>query len=207
MNFIYLKGFIKNIRYSHTIDGVNFNKADLIVKRGDGREDILIVKFKEFCREIKEDQQAELIGNVRSFSQFVDGKNKVEIYVFSYLDEIQEDYPNELTNKVVLSGRICKKDSLRTTSNGKHYIHFIVANNLFIEGDQKLNSYIPCVAWGVTGKELDSKFKVGDPIYLEGQLHSREYKKRFDNGEFEIRIAHEVLATNINKEEPRQDEI
>ena len=204
MNFIYLKGLIKNIRYSHTIGTTNFNKADLIVKRDDGREDILIVKFKEFCTDIKEDKEVELTGNIRSFSKLINGKNKVEIYVFSYFDQVELEYDSSIQNFVKLFGRVCKKDTLRTTSSGKHYIHFIVANNLLVEGDQKLNSYIPCVAWGVTGKELDANFNVGDTIYLEGQLHSREYKKHLDNGEFEIRIAHEVLSIDIQKEMPKE---
>ena len=46
MNFVYLKGIIKNIRYSHTINDTIFNRADLIVRREDGREDLLFIKFK-----------------------------------------------------------------------------------------------------------------------------------------------------------------
>lgn len=198
MNFVYLKGIIKNIRYSHTINDTTFNRADLIVRREDGREDLLFIKFKSFSGmyELKENKEIELIGNLRSYSSQVMGKNKVEIYVFSYLDIIEDTY--ESCNKVKIDGRICKKDSIRTTSSGKHYIHFTVANNILTDDKQKINSYIPCVAWGKTAKEIESNYNVGDTIYIEGQLQSREYKKKTSN-DLEIRMAHELTTCEIKK--------
>lgn len=197
MNFIYLKGIIKNIKYSHTIGDTVFNRADLIVKRDDGREDLIILKFKEFTLSTKEDCEIELIGNVRSFSQKMDGKNRVEIYVFSYFDRIEENYEND--NVVILEGKICKKDTIRKTSNGKHYIHYIVANNIITEDNQKITSYIPCVAWGKLAKEIESNYGVGDDIHIEGQLQSREYKKRLSDNDIEIRMAHELATCEIRK--------
>lgn len=195
MNFVYLKGIVKNIRYSHTIDDIVFNRAELLVKRPDGTEDILIVKFKQFSRYFKEDSLIELIGNVRSYSQLVDGTHKVEIYVFSYFDEVEIE-TEDITNVVKLDGRICKKDELRTTTSGKHYIHFIIANNLIVEESQKLNSYIPCVAWGKNAKIIRDNYKVGDFLTVEGQLQSRQYKKQTGD-DFEIRVAHEVLVKTM----------
>lgn len=197
MNSIYLKGFIKNIKYSHTIGDTVFNKADLIVKRPDGREDIIVLKFKEFSLSAKEDREIDLVGNVRSFSHQVEGKNKVEIYVFSYFDLIEEEH--KTANEVILEGKICKKDTLRKTSSGKHYIHYIVANNIIIEGNQKINSYIPCVAWGKLAKEIDINYDVGDDVHIEGQLQSREYKKKLGDDTIELRIAHELATCEINK--------
>ncbi len=197
MNFIYLRGIIKNIDYSHTIGDTVFNKADLIVKRPDGREDLIILKFKEFSLSTKEDREIELVGNVRSFSRQKNGKNKVEIYVFSYFDIIDTQY--DCSNMAIIKGKICKKDTLRKTTNGKHYIHYIVANNIITEEGQKLNSYIPCVAWGKCAKEIDSSFNVGDDVNIEGQLQSREYKKKIDEKEIELRMAHELATTTIQK--------
>ena len=197
MNFIYLKGIIKNIRYSHTIQGTVFNKADLIVKRSDGKEDLLVIKFKEFSLNYNEDKEIELIGNIRSFSQQHNGKNKVDIYVFSYLDRVEEEFQS--TNIAKLEGKICKKDSLRTTPSGKHYIHYIVANNILVEGDQKLNSYIPCVAWGKVAKDIDANYNVNDNIHIEGQLQSREYKKPLPDNGVELRVAHELATLGITK--------
>jgi primosomal replication protein N len=197
MNFIYLKGIIKDITYSHTIDGTVFNRASLIVKRPDGREDILILKFKQFSMNFKDNTEVELTGNVRSYSQLVDGKHKVEIYVFSHFDDIEVE-TNDLCNIVSLNGRICRKDGIRTTSKGKHYIHFIVANNIETESSQKLNSYIPCVAWGKLAKSINDNLNVGSFITIKGRLQSREYKKRY-NDECEIRVAHELLVDTLEE--------
>jgi primosomal replication protein N len=199
MNSIYLRGMIKNIKYSHTIDGTVFNKADMIVKRPDGREDLVILKFKEFSLTYKEDSEVELMGNIRSFSQKVNDKNKVDIYVFSYFDTVEDCF--EDTNKALIDGKICKKDSLRKTTSGKHYIHYIVANNIVTEDGQKLNSYIPCVAWGKLAKEIENNYNVGDGVTIEGRLQSREYKKRLSDEEIEIRMAHELATKEITKDE------
>lgn len=199
MNKIYLRGIIRNIQYSHTIENVVYHKANLIVKRQDGREDLLIIKFKQFSMRFKEDQEVELIGNIRSFTQQKDGKNSVEIYVFSYFDPVEDEDTCEENNVAVLQGKICKKDELRTTQYGKHYIHFILVNNLILEGNQRLNSYIPCVAWGKLAKEIDANYNVNDDVRLDGQLHSREYKKKLSDTEIELRVAHEFATMNIAK--------
>ena len=48
---------------------------------------------------------------------------------------------------------------------------------MLVDNDaQKLNSYLPCIAWGNTAK-LVSKLKVNDQIEIHGELHSREYTK------------------------------
>jgi primosomal replication protein N len=199
MNLIYLRGIIRNIRYSHTIDQTVFNKADIIVTRPDGREDLIVLKFKEFSMNYKPDTEVELIGNIRSFSQHVGDKNKVDIYVFSYFDPVEDCYDD--TNVAILDGKICKKDSLRKTASGKHYIHYIVANNIVTEDGQKLNSYIPCVAWGKTAKDIENNYAVGDAVSIKGRLQSREYKKRLSENEIEIRMAHELATNEITKDE------
>ena len=195
MNFIYLKGIVKNIQYSHTIDDVIFNKADLMVKRPNGEEDLIIIKFKAFSADFKEDSEIEFVGNIRSFSQNINGKNKVSIYVFSYFDTIDDNF--SISNMATLEGRICKKDTLRQTKNGKHYIHYIIANNIITDSGQKINSYIPCVAWGKIAKDIDTNYNVGDMVHIDGQLQSREYKKKLDDGNIELRVAHELATSDL----------
>lgn len=197
INFIYLRGIVKNISYSHTIGDTTFKRAEMIVGRNDCKEDLIIVKFKDLGIYLKEGQELELMGSIRSYSQAMDGKNRVEIYVFSYLDVVEVEYEN--SNIAILEGRICKKDTLRRTPKGKHYIHFIVANNIITDDGQKLNSYIPCVSWGKNAKKVDKDLNVGDFIHIEGQLQSREYKRKNENDEIEIRVAHELSTAEIEK--------
>lgn len=192
MNEIILKGTIKNIQHSHNIGNVEYDKADLIVKREDGKEDILSLKFKKFSNRYKDNDNVELVGNVRSYSQKVDeNKNKVDIHVFTYFDLPQDE--SDTVNEFEIDGHICKKDILRRTSSGKEHCHFILANNI-IQNGYKLNSYLPVVIWGKDAVKFSETQNVGDFIKIKGQLHSREYTKTLEDGEIEFRIAVELVA-------------
>ena len=199
MNEIKLKGFLRNIEYSHSINTTDYYKADLIVPRNDGKEDVLNLRFKQFANPYENNQEIELRGNVRSFSQVVeDGKNKVTIYVFTYFDIPEVDSnDSDVINEFELDGRICKIDDLRITKSGKESIHFILANNIISkERNQKLNNYIPMTAWGNCAKEIE-KLHISDKIKVKGQLHSRTYKKILPDGELEFRTAHEGVVTEF----------
>jgi primosomal replication protein N len=195
-NRVNLTGIIKDIRPSHTIDDVEYSKANIVVKRLDGKEDILCLKFKRFSCPYKDNQVISLSGNIRSYSRQIEGKSKVDIYVFTYFDdcdEVPEGFNKN--NFFEVQGVICKSDDLRTVSSGKQNIHFILANNIISE-NSRLNSYLPCVAWGNVAKGL-SKCPVGQNITIRGEFHSKEYKKIVsDSGDYEIRIAHELVVTS-----------
>lgn len=199
MNNINLKGIITNIEPSHVIQGIEFNKANLIVKRNDGKEDVLNIRFKKFSNPYENNQEITLNGNVRSYSsRLPDGKNKVELYVFTYFDHPElNEFDQEDINSLELDGRICKIEPLRITKSGKHNIHLIIANNLIVsEGTKKLNSYVPCIAWGNEAIKL-AECGVNTKIKIKGELHSREYKKQLPDNMFEFRIAHECVIKSV----------
>jgi len=199
MNNVNLKGILTNIEPSHVIQGIEFDKANLLVKRKDGKEDIINVRFKKFSNPYVDNQEVTLCGNIRSYSSKLDnGKNKVDLYVFTYFDqpELNENDQEDI-NSLQLDGRICKIEPLRETKNGKHNIHLILANNLIVsQGSKKLNSYIPCIAWGQEAIEL-SKLPINTALQIQGEIHSREYKKILDDGSFEFRIAHECVIRSF----------
>lgn len=197
MNSVKLKGILRDIEHSHSIGDIEYDKADLIVQRENGIDDIISLRFKKFSNTYKDGDTVSLVGNVRSYSkQLNDGKNKVDIYVFTYFDSPEDD---DITNSVVVDGRICKIEDVRILPNGKKNIHFIVANNLVTSDGKKLNSYLPCIAWGKTAQEI-SNMRVNDFIQISGKLQSREYKKYIAEDDFEIRIAHEVYVDSVLKE-------
>ena len=199
MNNIRLKGILTNIEPSHVIQGIEFSKANLIVHREDGKEDFLNVRFKKFSNPYEDNQEVSLSGNVRSYSSNLDdGKNRVELYVFTYFDQPDlNEHDQEEINRLDIDGRICKIDSLKMTKGGKKNIHFILANNLIVsDGTKKLNSYIPCIAWGPVAERL-STLTVNTKLKLRGELHSREYKKTLPDGSFEFRVAHECLVKDF----------
>ena len=195
MNNIQLKGLIRNIQPSHRIKNIDYDQADIISTRQNGKDDVITIKFKRFCNKYKNGDTIELSGNVRSFSQKLDtGRNKVDLYVFTYFDLPQE---GDHTNHFDIDGRICKIDDLRYTKDGNRNIHLILANNLIIEDtNQKLNSYLPCIAWGNIATEL-AKLQVNDQIIIHGELHSREYKKKLSGEDFEFRVAHELVIQSF----------
>lgn len=180
------------------IGDVEYDKADLIVTRENGKEDLINLIFKRFSNRYNEGDIVELTGNVRSFSEKLEsGKNKVSIYVFTYFDIPEEE--EEIINEVHLDGRICKIEELRQTNSGKDNIHFILANNIITQdGSQKLNNYIPCVAWGRLAREISS-FQVSDKLNIVGELHSRVYKKYIDENEMEFRTAHEIVIKDFER--------
>jgi primosomal replication protein N len=196
INIVKLRGVLKEIDHSHDIDGVSFSKAKLICKRPNGQEDALNLKFKSFSNKYKENSEVELCGNIRSYSYKTDTDgNKVTIYVFTYFDAVEEELQSN--NSVELTGRICKMNDLRKTRSGKHNVHFIIANNLVSnDNNKRLNSYIPCIAWGGIAKQI-SELPVNTKIGVRGELHSREHMKTHDDGNVEIRVAHELLVTSF----------
>lgn len=195
MNEIVLRGILKDIQPSHTIDGISFDKAKLICKRDNGKEDVVNLRFKSFSNTYRENDEIFIKGNLRSYSyKETEDKNKVVIYAFTYFDAPDEE--ERVNNKVVIDGRICKMNELRTTKNGKHNVHFILANNLVsYDNKKRLNSYIPCIAWGKLSREL-ANLDVSTQVKLYGELHSREHKKVHDNGDVEIRVAHELVISD-----------
>lgn len=199
MNKIILKGMIRNIEHSHTVKEIEYQKAELIVPRSDGEDDVLDLKFKRYANGYTEGQIVWLQGNIRSYSKKLDtGKNKVELYVFTYFD-IPEVGPEdeELINNFDLDGKVCKIDKLRKSKDGKDSFHFILANNIFTNDNRnRIDTYVPCVCFGDMARKLSSELHVGDSVKLTGQLHSRTYKKYSDNGDMEIKTAHEAVVTS-----------
>ena len=197
MNNVALQGYIRDIGFSHDIGNIEYGKANLICPGVSGREDdIISLRFKQFSNRYNEGDFIEIKGNLRSHSQNLNGKNKVDIYVFTYFDI--PEVPSR--NVISIDGNICKVDKIRYTKYGKKYIHFILANNIFTPNGKKLNNYIPCVAYNtLADKFIEENYAIGDSIIIDGELHSRTYKKHNEDSTIEFRIAHELAVQEINK--------
>ena len=186
MNEIAVQGYLRDIEFSHDVGKVDYNKASLICPGVNGKEDeLFLIQFKKLSNKYNEGDFVEFKGNLRSYTTRGDGgKSQVQIYIFTYFD-----LPDIPINTVKLDGRICKITELKTSYSGTSYIHFIIANNIF-KGGTKLNSYIPCTAYGEVAERL-SKNTVNDFISIDGRFHSHTYKRKSDN---EIMLAHEVIV-------------
>ena len=135
MNNIVLRGYLRDIEYSHNIGDIEYEKANLICPNSGGKDDdIISLRYKKYTNKYKDGDFIEINGNLRSYSTKVDNKNNVQIYVFTYFDT-----PDVITvNNVELDGRICKINGLKKTKSGKEYLHFILANNIFVSNNKKI---------------------------------------------------------------------
>lgn len=197
MNEIKLKGKISNIEFSHVINEIEYQKANLLVSREDGEHDTIPLRFKSSCNTgYQEGQEIVLDGNIRSYSQRLDnGKNRVNIYVFTYLDPTED---LDIDNYFQVDGRVCKVDKLRGINNNR--FQFILANNIISNNNkQKLNNYLPVVLYGDLAQKA-SELKISDKVLIKGQLHSRIYRKVDVNGNVSVRTAIELEATSLEKQ-------
>ena len=78
MNEIKLKGKITSIEFSHIINNIEYQKANLIVPKENSEEDIISLRFRSNSnRGLQENQEIVIDGNIRSYSQRLDnGKNR-----------------------------------------------------------------------------------------------------------------------------------
>ena len=196
MNKIILQGHLRDIEFSHRQGNIDYEKANLICPRTGGKEeDIISIIYKKFVNKYKEGDFIKLKGNIRSYSsKDKDHKNSVNIYVFTYFDEPEE----ENNNLLVLDGRICKIEKLRKSKTGVFYLHFILANNIFTPDGKKINNYIPCIVYSDNADKIIN-LGVSAQIEIKGEFHSHIYKKKLNNDEVEFRVAHEVTVKDIKE--------
>ena len=67
----------------------------------------------------------------------------------------------------------------------------LAVNRMYNKSD-----YIPCIAWG-RNAIYSSTLEIGDKIALQGRLQSRQYKKKREDGEVEVRTAYEVSILQL----------
>lgn len=196
MNNVILRGYLRDIQFSHFQGDIEYEKANLICPRGGGQEeDIISLRYKKFVNKHVEGDFIEIKGNIRSYSTKVDNKNNVQIYVFTYFD-----YPEEVfVENTHIDGRICRINNLCYSSSNVPYIHFILANNIYTNNGKKINSYIPCTAYGEQAVDL-AKYSVNDFINVYGDLHSHCYTK-LENEDKEFKIAHEIIVKRFEKKD------
>lgn len=130
----------------------------------------------------------EVKGQFRSRDLDINGKLKVELYVYTTsIEPIQSEYKNS----VELIGYICKRPSLRTTPSGKQITDLLVACNY----SKDKTAYIPVVTWGKCAR-TSGKYAVGTKVSINGRIQSRTYTKELNNSVANF-LVHELSATNI----------
>ncbi|MBR5129072.1 MAG: single-stranded DNA-binding protein [Firmicutes bacterium] len=188
-------GLVKTpLVFSHKTFGESFYTFVLGIERRSGYVDEINVMVSErliYDYEPEVDDFVEITGQVRTYNENVEGKNKLNVVVFTREIEINNDVIY-YENYIYLEGYLCKKPLKRTSPLGRDICDLMIAvNRMYNKSD-----YIPCIAWGRNAAYADT-LCVGTKIFVEGRIQSREYKKKFEDGNYEIRKAFEISILKI----------
>lgn len=186
---------VSDVKFSHKVYGEGFYSFDLQIPRLSNSYDVLPITISERLLPQYGGIQGkilEVVGQLRSYNQYSEGKNKLILTVFCL--EIKEVPVGELSkskNHIYLNGYICKKPIYRTTPFGREItdLHLAV-NRAYHKSD-----YIPCITWGRTARFSES-LSVGDHVQVWGRIQSRVYQKKLETGDVVVRTAYEI---SINK--------
>ena len=199
MNKIVLAGLVtEEPTFSHEVHGEKFYRFFLSSSRQSGYCDVLMCTVPEIIKNgINEGNMVKVLGEIRTRNVHENDKNHLEITVFVKEVLLYE----EDENNVELDGFICKEPKYRETPFGRQITDLIVASNR--ERNFK-SDYIPCIAWGRNAIRT-SEFNVGTRVKVLGRLQSREYKKKIDDGTYEVRTAYELSAYMIDVVEESEE--
>ena len=100
-----------------------------------------------------------------------------------------------MLNCVTLMGRLTADPILKTTTTGKEVCQFSIAvdRNHTQQGDKK-SDFINIVAWNSAAKFVESYFKKGSMIAVQGSIQTRNYEDKNGNK----RTAFEVVAQELS---------
>ena len=198
MNKIVLAGLVtEEPTFSHEVHGEKFYRFFLSSSRQSGYCDVLMCTVPEIIKNgINEGNMVKVLGEIRTRNVHEDDKSHLEVTVF--VKEVLLYDKDE--NNVELDGFICKEPTYRETPFGRQITDLIVASNReYFKSD-----YIPCIAWGRNAIRA-SEFNVGTRVKVLGRLQSREYKKKIDDGTYEVRTAYELSAYMIDVVEESEE--
>lgn len=188
--------------FNYKILGEKFYSVNVRVNRSSNAYDIIPVLISERIIDVTSDYVGKFVcisGQFRSFNKHEDNKNKLLLYVFvQCIDFLEKLTYNE--NCISLKGYVCKDTVYRETPLGREITDIILAvNRQYGKCD-----YIPCICWGRDARFADD-FEVGTKIWVEGRIQSRNYIKKFKDGNTEERTAYEVSISKMGIVDDQED--
>ena len=192
-NKVYLKGTVlEEPVFSHETFGEGFYEVKLSVPRLSEHIDILPVTVSEkLLKNFVVGKQIGIKGQFRSFNKLTEEKSKLILSVFAREIIDVDDTMNP--NIIEITGFVCKEPVYRTTPFNREICDILVAvNRAYNKSD-----YLPCIAWGRNARFIKDA-EIGSKIEIIGRIQSREYQKRFPNGDIVTRTAYEISVNRIN---------
>lgn len=174
-------------QFSHESYGEDFYEFQLDSERTSGTNDVVNVLVpKGLVWKIVIGTEIEVCGEIRTYNKC----RKTKLMVFA--ETILEHYGSD-ENIVEIIGYVCQEPTFRTTPLGRHITDLLIASNRL----HNASDYIPCIAWGRFAYE-SAEYKVGQKVVIVGRLQSRDYLKRLEDGNSEVRTTYEVSAKHIS---------
>lgn len=200
-NHVELSGITMSVpTLSHKSYGEAFYKFTLGIERKSQYLDQIQVVFSERLiseTDIIEGSKVKISGQIRTYNELHEGKNKLIIVVFAREAQIfgcEEELKFE--NEIRLDGYICKTPIKRVSPLGRELCDVMLAvNRMYNKSD-----YIPCISWG-RNAGYTATLAVGDKISIVGRLQSREYRKKDEEENTIIRVAYEVSILRIGEDD------
>lgn len=179
--------------FSHRSYGENFYRFQLGVRRKSQFLDRIPIIASErllWEKEPKTGDRMNLLGQVRTYNETVEGRSHLNIVVFARELSLQTE--EEDCNRITLEGFICKPPVDRVSPLGRELCDIMLAvNRAYSKSD-----YVPCIAWGRNAR-FGGCLEVGSKLRISGRMQSREYRKKMEDGTSETRIAYEVSVLNL----------
>ena len=187
---------LSELKFSHKTYGEIFYTFVLGIERRSGYIDEINIMVSErliFDNTPRPGDYVEIKGQVRTYNELSEGRNKLNVVVFAKEIYMSENFGyNE--NYVYLEGFLCKEPLKRTSPLGREICDLMLAvNRMYNKSD-----YIPCIAWGRNAGYAES-LGVGTKLSVEGRIQSREYRKKPEDGTSEVRKAFEVSIVKIEE--------
>ncbi|MBE6012630.1 single-stranded DNA-binding protein [Anaeropeptidivorans aminofermentans] len=198
-NLIEIRGqVVSEFSFSHEVYGEGFYNFYIEVPRLSETSDILMVTVSErLASHIPEGAYVSVIGQVRSYNNYVQEENRNKLIITVFAREIEElndieEIRMKNPNSVYLNGFICKEPVFRKTPFGREIADLLLAVNR----SYNKSDYIPCILWGRNARFV-SGLSVGDNIKISGRMQSRLYQKKYENGDIVEKTAFEVSVSKV----------
>lgn len=187
---------LSELKYSHKTYGEIFYTFVLGIERRSGYIDEINIMVSErliFDNPPRLNDFVEIKGQVRTYNELSEGRNKLNVVVFAKEIYLSENFGYN-KNYVYLEGFLCKEPLKRTSPLGRDICDLMMAvNRMYNKSD-----YIPCIAWGRNAGYAES-LGVGTKLSVEGRIQSRDYRKKLEDGSSEMRKAFEVSIVKIEE--------
>lgn len=166
---------------SHENRAGKFYKVILEIPRLTQKTDLIPVIFHENNLKRIIESKNELLKITGMFQSYKttrkDRKHKRLFYVYArFVETVTEPDLNIDWNITTLIGQVVKEPVFRVTPSGKRICDLVCAVN-----SKNRTEYLPCICWEEDA-EMAKDFEVGQNLYMEGHIQSREYNKKHGDG-------------------------